>query len=70
MLYLKIVLTFLPIITSQRIDIFQDKVFVGRRPYDEAPFESFLKRELGENKTMASLPEKPTGDVFSGLRNK
>jgi len=48
----------------------KDKVFVGRRPYDEAPFESFLKRELGENITMASLPEKPKLTVTGTMADR
>ena len=37
----------------------KDKVFVGKRPYDVAPLEDFLKKEFSENMTMASLPPKP-----------
>ena len=34
-------------------------MFVGKRPYDVAPLEEFLKKELSETRTMSSLPPKP-----------
>ena len=35
------------------------QVFVGKRPYDVAPFEDFLKKELSESTTMSDLPKRP-----------
>ena len=51
----------------------KDRVFVGKRPYDVLPMEDFLKKELGEDLTMAQLPSKPriavTGTLADRYRN-
>ena len=41
---------------------FRDKVFSGKRPYDSARLEEFLKQELGEATTMENISK------FSGLK--
>lgn len=48
----------------------KDRVFVGSRPYDSGPMESFLKDVFGENITFADIPPNPKVVVTSVLANQ
>jgi len=48
----------------------KDKVFVGKRPYDVAPMEEFLKNEFTEELMMNQLPPKPFIAVTGTLADR
>lgn len=48
----------------------KDKVFVGRRPYEVAPMEEFMKAEFGEELLMADLPASPRVAVTGTLADR
>jgi len=48
----------------------KDKVFVGKRPYDVAPLEDFLKKQFTEEAKMSDLPNKPKVAVTGVLADR